>query len=73
MMQRSVADVPPLVEVLTRMCGDFASRSTETVSLLVPIPMIGCDCVVPQSLAAGIRVMRDRIMKEARAFLHIVV
>ncbi|RPK23593.1 hypothetical protein EES37_38200 [Streptomyces sp. ADI91-18] len=66
-MQRKVTDLPPPVEALTRMCGDSASRSTETIRPPAPNPMIGADSLaaatssrvlgsLKRALAGGLRV-----------------
>lgn len=45
-MHRRVTDLRPPVEALTRMYGDSASRSTETIRPAEPIPMMGADSLV---------------------------
>lgn len=69
-MHRRITDFPAPVLSLTRMCGDSASRSTETIRPPAPNPMTGADSF---ALATSSRVFGSLKRDRARGlagFLH---
>lgn len=65
-MQRRVIDLPPPVLALTRMCGDSASRSTETTRPPEPIPMTGAH----SGALAHLGVLEEGLRRGLEGLLH---
>ncbi|MGW2183976.1 hypothetical protein ACWCXX_39610 [Streptomyces sp. NPDC001732] len=70
-MHRRVADFPPPVEALTRMCGDWSSRSTVTVRPAEPIPMTGADSLAAATTSRTLGSLKAALAGGLRVFFTV--